>query len=1093
MDTDAPSELQEVSDLVESADAPPPNIEVTNMETVSESNEADGDADEDWDVEMDLGKTGGAKAVPSPPPNASSASWHASMAAVTTAAGYTGTVTRLGGNSKSDVEESWDDFDLDFLSSEETPKGDSHHTSSLLVPHTKIAADLSDWDDDDDDDAIPTIKVAPGELVLPSKPLSSTPPRKPHAIPVVDEDFEEDFSLPEDLAHLSLRPLKHRSSKANLDNWGDNTASSTTYSSEASSFGVGTQESPSSSASNSFYTHAGSETDDDEEGLLDGLVLPEGLFDAEKDNRQLHKIIEEKKRAAASDVPAVVASPQEDEDFETGLVIDDDVDFNLSKAKHRQSLSAGRISKAVLSMQGVSPSPKSANALLPSRAHSLTGSPEQTRTPIMRPKSPLSQSFSDVVRSGAGRREGATSPVRIRSGSSSSQRGGSASLHSSSRRAISPPPSSFPTTSFSVPNRERKTSAGKLQGLGGELDLQRRAIVRKSSLSSIDVSSVTSGNTVRVTLKRPGSSAEATSPQMERRPTLTSSLSASQVGRYNSPAPTRSQSMHSHTRPSGILPFTSTLSHLKQSPNLVPATPPGTPSSNPIALRLTMTTTSSKARSRPPLSSVFPGSSMSHGGHVHTPTRPTSFADVVKSPPHSARSPLSPSHATSASPVTPSRLRPALSRSSTVSAAAASIPHPPQAKILKRPKRLRAYGDGTELDGIEDLPTDRDREGKYRVVPKGFSSGGRVVRKDSGAGRDSNGPGSESVGDSTSSSGAGSKLTQRRRADLTSNRASVSSSATATPSLGRIPLSPSSSPKASTEKRRSLSGVPLKKRPMLIRNLNGVGGPKVVGEMRWNPQTLRWEGNDQVLRDFDNVISSSTRPALITHLSGAALGSPVNSASGIPGARVVGNMLFDPVKMCWISQLPPEEEEPDVFADMADDENDENTSWEKNKNGTIRANSGLLSKLGSSLLSPRSTASGGKALSDSLSPIDGGSSVLVVIGGDELPSPAHSTHSRSQSEMESGSDGGSRLYGTQEADRLLKDGETSVIVSQELLNQTEQAEQRHRNEMRGWIIDPDNSTPSINFPTFDRGAHVTHSEMDRTFLHEIRNLATRRY
>lgn len=66
----------------------------------------------------------------------------------------------------------------------------------------------------------------------------------------------------------------------------------------------------------------------------------------------------------------------------------------------------------------------------------------------------------------------------------------------------------------------------------------------------------------------------------------------------------------------------------------------------------------------------------------------------------------------------------------------ASIPHPPQARILKRPKRLRAYGDGTELDGIEDLPTDRDREGKYRVAPKGYSSGGKIVRKDSGAGRE---------------------------------------------------------------------------------------------------------------------------------------------------------------------------------------------------------------------------------------------------------------------------------------------------------------------------------------------------------------------
>ena len=90
-----------------------------------------------------------------------------------------------------------------------------------------------------------------------------------------------------------------------------------------------------------------------------------------------------------------------------------------------------------------------------------------------------------------------------------------------------------------------------------------------------------------------------------------------------------------------------------------------------------------------------------------------------------------------------------------------------------------------------------------------------------------------------------------------------------------------------------------------------------VGEMRWNPQTLRWEGNDQALRDFD---SASSRPALITHLTGTSMGSPHGSFGS--SARVVGNMVFDPVRMCWMSTLAPEEEEPDVFADLADDEED---------------------------------------------------------------------------------------------------------------------------------------------------------------------------
>jgi hypothetical protein len=43
-------------------------------------------------------------------------------------------------------------------------------------------------------------------------------------------------------------------------------------------------------------------------------------------------------------------------------------------------------------------------------------------------------------------------------------------------------------------------------------------------------------------------------------------------------------------------------------------------------------------------------------------------------------------------------------------------------KLLRRPKRHRTYGDGTELDGIEDLPTNREKEVRYRVQPKGFGN-----------------------------------------------------------------------------------------------------------------------------------------------------------------------------------------------------------------------------------------------------------------------------------------------------------------------------------------------------------------------------------
>lgn len=199
----------------------------------------------------------------------------------------------------------------------------------------------------------------------------------------------------------------------------------------------------------------------------------------------------------------------------------------------------------------------------------------------------------------------------------------------------------------------------------------------------------------------------------------------------------------------------------------------------------------------------------------------------------------------------------------------------------------------------------------------------------------------------------------------------------------------------------------------------------VVGEMKWNPLTLRWEGNDQVLRDFDATVGSSTRPALITHLTGSSMGSPVNSFAS--GARKVGNMIFDPSRMCWVSTLPPEEEEPDVFANLADDEDSDD--WDA-KADTIRASLQVTKDLDAT---PTATQ------------LQSSSSLV----------------SRSRSRSESESDRGSRA---------------SMVCDVEdgFFDLCQAAEQRHRQDMRGWI--------SQSGP-----------QPDRSFLYEIRALATRQY
>lgn len=203
--------------------------------------------------------------------------------------------------------------------------------------------------------------------------------------------------------------------------------------------------------------------------------------------------------------------------------------------------------------------------------------------------------------------------------------------------------------------------------------------------------------------------------------------------------------------------------------------------------------------------------------------------------------------------------------------------------------------------------------------------------------------------------------------------------------------------------------------------------------MKWNPQSLRWEGNDHVLRDFDAVIGTSTRPALITHLTGSSIGSPVGPFAS--GARIVGNMMFDPSRMCWISTLPAEEDEPDVFANLADDEEDED--WEA-KGGTIRAS--VQQRVSDVGIEPKLTLPSAS------------------------PSPARS-HTRTLSE--SGSDRGSR------ASMVVCD------VDEEFLASCRLAEERHRMEMKGW------RSALAKQDVF--------STSDRSHLYEIRALATRKY
>lgn len=219
--------------------------------------------------------------------------------------------------------------------------------------------------------------------------------------------------------------------------------------------------------------------------------------------------------------------------------------------------------------------------------------------------------------------------------------------------------------------------------------------------------------------------------------------------------------------------------------------------------------------------------------------------------------------------------------------------------------------------------------------------------------------------------------------------------------------------------------------------------------MTWNPTKLRWEGNESALRDFDNVpISTSARPALITHISNPAsptllnlpngtrsgssssssiLGSGVNTG----GSRIVGDMRFDPKEMRWISLSP--DDEPDPFEGMADDE-DDSFDGGAGKGGTIRARK--LVAIGLSEASESLWSSSRKASVISSSATSTSDSTTSNPNTSNL-----STHPKSHHQESS-----------DQTDTVNAISNTNPsLVSEALRAECKEAEDRHKKEMRGWI------------------------------------------
>lgn len=110
--------------------------------------------------------------------------------------------------------------------------------------------------------------------------------------------------------------------------------------------------------------------------------------------------------------------------------------------------------------------------------------------------------------------------------------------------------------------------------------------------------------------------------------------------------------------------------------------------------------------------------------------------------------------------------------------------------------------------------------------------------------------------------------------------------------------------------------------------------------MWYNPETFRWEGNDNVLNAFDVPASSPSTASVPQHLIREQNATPrpalITNIGATKGVQVVGGMVFDPQNMCWLKLAPQSQseqqhpsddpldgfnaidEEEDVFKDIPD-------------------------------------------------------------------------------------------------------------------------------------------------------------------------------
>ncbi|KAM0753691.1 hypothetical protein T439DRAFT_322577 [Meredithblackwellia eburnea MCA 4105] len=929
-----------------------------------------------------------------------------------------GRVVHLGstpqGQAKS-VLGDWDeDLDLDHL-----PKDLLSHRA--LRPKSSFASHISD--DPEDDFLGPPVLQSPRRKVSAPKNASSAKNGELQPGPG-DSDFDEsDFELPTSLSNVVLNAALQSHSRATST--ASNSILSVAPPQPPTSASIARLSAPSPAPSLSPSSFTTDDDADDDEGFFEELVLPpyflsgpgaltppssDGGSSGGGGRVNLQAILKQKLEARGQNLALAGSGSgaadkgsshldgfresNEDEGVEHGLEIEEGVRIGPErmKAQRERTLSSatvrGKRAPTTTGSRNSSGRTISSSSTTTS-ARTITGTtPSYTASPSPSPSPPKPQ--RSLSRSGASL--GLGKPPQPTFPRPSSAAGAVERSNLRARDGRNAPPPAPSTASRDRISRPRTTS---LRSVASAADLLTP--VGKRVPPRIDTSwnsSANSGSTVLSPL--PATPTASTSSSLSAGPFPTPSrtirpkkshgnLTGSMSVPASAPALQRKRSLQNLASPSI---FTTPRRHGLRSPN--PSTVSSSLPSSPLLQQQQQT-----PRPATGTRSSFAQPTAASASRVRERvTSGPSPSPVLGK--HPTSSTLNGSSTTLSRPSSATGHHNRITQPTLASASKTRTRVPSAPLTLSKPRKQKNYGDGTELDGFDDLPTNKERE---RAVSGGGATPGAGIVTSLRSRIPSGIPVLRSTAKSATSSSSGaaqakSPTTTTARRLMKRDLSSVSLSSmdetvvgakTKAREKGKDALSPTTArkdgtgagpkPSRTASKRlkadvkgqsstsSSRPGSRKQKEPKKVPQLISCLGEPVVktqGDMVWNPAQQRWEGNEAVLRDFDRALSSSTRPALITQLS---QGSPARSAFpsftssatststtsstslAVPAlrsnAKVVGSMMFDPVRMSWYS-ISSEEEELDLNlggeGDFADDEGGGDDGWERGEHARMLKN-----------------------------------------------------------------------------------------------------------------------------------------------------------